>query len=459
MNKTLRLIRNILIFHLGVPILVLFAYEPGWAANHYVRAAATGSGNGSDWMNACPEFTGSCAVASLVRGDTYYVASGTYASRIFNTPVSGTLVITIKGATAADHGTDTGWSNAFGVDVVQASFGHGVHFGKSYFTFDGSVGPVRDPNPAHYGFKIAQPANCSTIQNYSQFFDPTPATITNIIYKHVAIVSCGAAFDVGQSGIYSGAGGYASPASDTVTIANCYISGTSAALTSDTSQNVTFEYNYVTDSWSTPTNHGVQVRIRSSVNTTTRYNYLKGARGTATVGWYAPLAMGHAIYGNIVEDAQGGNGVFASGDSASLSCLKCLVYNNTIVNSPTSFFRQGTPSSSGNVLKNNLLWNSGTGIQGDGVEHDYNSYLSVTDTPATEANGQIASLDPFVDSTNKKWRLANGTSVFSGISLSAPYNVDAGGLTRGSDEVLDRGLYEFVGTGTPPAPPQNVKIQ
>jgi len=33
------------------------------AAERYVRAGATGSGSGADWTNACPGFTGTCAVA------------------------------------------------------------------------------------------------------------------------------------------------------------------------------------------------------------------------------------------------------------------------------------------------------------------------------------------------------------------------------------------------------------
>ena len=104
-----RLILYLVSISASALILVLTLAESSWSAsNHYVRAGATGDGSGSDWINACPDFTGSCAVSSLVRGDTYYVAAGTYGSRTFNTAESGTLVITIKGATASDPGTDTG---------------------------------------------------------------------------------------------------------------------------------------------------------------------------------------------------------------------------------------------------------------------------------------------------------------------------------------------------------------
>src|SRR3989338_753419 len=86
MNRKIRLVLSFLGAPLVVAIALLITIEPSWAAaNHYVRSGATGSGSGSDWANACADFTGSCAVASLVRGEVYYVATGTYGSRTFNT--------------------------------------------------------------------------------------------------------------------------------------------------------------------------------------------------------------------------------------------------------------------------------------------------------------------------------------------------------------------------------------
>src|SRR5581483_5070523 len=133
-----------------------------FAANHFVRAGATGTGSGADWTNACTGFTGSCAVASLVRGDTYYVATGTYSTSTFSTATSGTLVITIKGATVADHGTDTGWSSAFSVDHLtdggtQATFsGVPITFSTSHWVFDGNTSTTLwDQTCADYGFAFS----------------------------------------------------------------------------------------------------------------------------------------------------------------------------------------------------------------------------------------------------------------------------------------------------------------
>ena len=90
-------------------------------ADRYVRQGATGNGSGSDWTNACPGFTGACAMSALVRGDTYYVADGNYGILTLNKAESGSATITIKKAILADHGTDAGCSDVFGDG--QAVFG------------------------------------------------------------------------------------------------------------------------------------------------------------------------------------------------------------------------------------------------------------------------------------------------------------------------------------------------
>src|SRR4030067_1861776 len=75
------------------------------ASIYYVRSDAGGGNNGSDWNNAYTALP-----ATLVRGAIYYVAAGNSTRRAFNTPSSGSLLITIKKATALDHGTNSGWS-------------------------------------------------------------------------------------------------------------------------------------------------------------------------------------------------------------------------------------------------------------------------------------------------------------------------------------------------------------
>ena len=154
----------------------------------YVRSGATGNGSGSDWTNACKDFTGSCAVSSLVRGGTYYVAAGTYGSETWNTPVSGTSVITIKRATVADHGTDTGWSSTYDSRVI---WGYDQDFTTGYWVFDG-VSTTDPTSPTAYGFYVNHGSSCGSNQSVIN------TSATNVTFRYVAIQMCGPSYDTAQ---------------------------------------------------------------------------------------------------------------------------------------------------------------------------------------------------------------------------------------------------------------------
>jgi hypothetical protein len=99
---------------------------------HYVREAASGDGSGSDWDNAMTALPD-----NLERGHVYYVAAGSYPGVTFDDPASGTEVIAVVKATAGDHGTETGWSAAYGEG--RAVFGP-VAFDAPTYVFDGRGG-------------------------------------------------------------------------------------------------------------------------------------------------------------------------------------------------------------------------------------------------------------------------------------------------------------------------------
>src|SRR3989338_4142127 len=262
MNRKIRLVLSFLGAPLVVAIALLITIEPSWAAaNHYVRSGATGSGSGSDWANACADFTGSCAGASLVRGEVYYVATGTYGSRTFNTAESGTLVITIKGATVADHGTDAGWQPSFGVDVAQAKFSHGsseqaVVFGTSYWVFDGSVGSGN--TASSYGFLIEKPSNCSMNPQGGIWVGKVCGTSTGVTVKHIAYLSCGASYDVAQRGIGIGCGACYVTNS---TFSNNFYDGLGQSWGITNLSNSTIEHNYSQNQWSSSAHHGETLAV------------------------------------------------------------------------------------------------------------------------------------------------------------------------------------------------------
>ena len=87
--------------------------------------------SGLDWNNAWRQLP-----SSLTRGYTYYFADGTYNSYTFDDAPSATY-ITVKKATGADHGTDTGWQSSYGDGV--ASFSNCAFSNTSYIILDGQV--------------------------------------------------------------------------------------------------------------------------------------------------------------------------------------------------------------------------------------------------------------------------------------------------------------------------------
>ena len=128
-----------------IPVRRLLAYawmvaiscvlsRPMAAACHVVTPAGSGSKGGSDWNNALAGLP-----AQLTRGDSYYLADGSYGSYRLATPASGATLITIKKAIASDNCTNTGW-NGPSMGSNQAVFTQITYSGGGYYVINGQVG-------------------------------------------------------------------------------------------------------------------------------------------------------------------------------------------------------------------------------------------------------------------------------------------------------------------------------
>src|SRR3990172_824264 len=162
--------KKILIILFLILTLPCFVY----AANICVGASATGSGNGSDWNNQA-----AWSGVSFVRGNTYYLADGSYGGKSLITATSGSTWIYVKKAIESDHGTATGWLSSYGDG--QATFTAEISFGTSYWEFNGQT---RNENnwreTASYGFRI----NVGIGEGiYCLYFDE--GTYGNITVKYV----------------------------------------------------------------------------------------------------------------------------------------------------------------------------------------------------------------------------------------------------------------------------------
>jgi hypothetical protein len=167
--------KNVLIIF----FVLVFAQASNAATQYlYVRDGGTGS-NCTDWSesNVCDQLSTAVALINRSANDAtaIYVADGTYLGARITTAASGTKTITIKKATALDHGTDTGWDNGYGDG--QASFQwltrENAHahtapliVDTSYVIIDGNTLSGAENLMGSYGFKFMYPADINTNASY-----------------------------------------------------------------------------------------------------------------------------------------------------------------------------------------------------------------------------------------------------------------------------------------------------
>ncbi len=428
------------------------------AQTYYVAAGA--NGNGSDWANAYGALP-----ASLVRGATYYVAAGRYSGYVFDDPASGTSVITVKKATAADHGTSTGWQAAY---ANQAVFAGTLQFQSNNYVFDGQV---RNPDwRSGYGFKVdvSQAGGNYGIEVGIAF----QLAVSNITVRHTEIQGTGDRTDK-----YNDRGLVTALGSSNVTLSRSYVHDQgNVNLHLFRTTNVIVEYTWMARNHSTPADHSEGVAApEGTSNFVFRYNVMEDIEGTAFIATPTgghPACSGTSqrdwyIYGNVFMNKLGssvgtGGGVLYIFDANHTGDL--VFFNNTIANVGVGSVGLETGSASAGCaasmkVQNNIWYNVGQAVNRTGgvtnLTWSHNSYYQ-TATSDPDANKQSGSLNPFLNVAGFDLNLSSETA--TGLVLGAPYNVDAYGRTRGSDGKWDRGAFEFGLSGPTPDAPSNLQI-
>jgi hypothetical protein len=391
----------------------------------YVRAGATGIADGSDWTNAYTALP-----ATLIRGDTYLMASGTYPAYFADTANSGTTVITIQAATVASHGTAVGWLNSYATDVSgPAVFNAGTGGIGLYFNYSSDYWVVTGNN-GYAGFGCAAgggPCNLKIDGSSSTAAEADnlglceggnygwPSCPHDITVSYLEIQGAGFAkadvvwdnniHDDSNGGTSSNGGG------SNFTLSHLYIHGSSGVpVFTERATNIIFDHCYTTGNVSTNSNHGEGFADQASSNVTISNNLWEDQEGS---GFIVELDRGGCqavctannwqIYGNLFYYDNGntrscqtgpcntgiGDGVIACINA--LICTNWLIYQNDMVNmigNNAGLCEDCT--SEGNVaatwtVKNNLWWSNKTGgiPMGAGYEQcstctvteDYNSIL------------------------------------------------------------------------------------
>ena len=350
--------------YLKVLALILFAVSPSViAANHYVRANATGSGNGSDWNNAYRSLP-----ATLKRGDVYYVASGNYPAYKFDDAQSGNAVITIKKATATDHGTATGWNAAYGNG--QAVFNSELEFQRGYYVFDGQVRNEADWfDGASYGFRIAHNNKDRNIVISGG------SASSNISIKHVfvdAIYKNLPSNTVRRYAIDTDT--YGGSHAPNLVFHKMYVYGSNNVWFLRTTNGAIVEYSASNGAASNAANHGEIVNLYySGNNAIIRHNQWKNAfvgnGGTALVA--ITHADGLQFYGNVVSD-------FEVGDGAIGFQLSSQTSPGLALPAPYNVDLTGKPRGTGGTVSIGA-YQFGTSSTGNGIAAPTN--LRVSDLP------------------------------------------------------------------------------
>lgn len=434
---------------------------PLLAANKYVRPGAGGTASGDDWTNAYTSIPG-----TLTRGDTYYLADGSYGSYTFDDGPSSTTLITIKKATASDHGTETGWNSTYGDGVAAFT---SWNFTTDYWLVDGQVGGGQFSKTGH-GFDVttSPPSSCGDNGNIVTLGNGAD----HVTIRHAAIHAGSNNYPI--NGVKGVAGSNSNLTFQYVAIYNLF----GPAFHMNTWSTVLIENSYMGQVRSTGAGDAFcsdwHAEGISSIGTNNaiviRFTTWDQISGTAVIaGVNTGSSTNWEIYGNVIARSVTPIYYYFEGGSNQQTMTGLKFYNNTIVaGSGASQGNVTIQSGSGNSCLNNLFYgNDANAFYFSNCTHNY-TYTSSnirTDgcTPACdmdsqvidgEANGQNTNANPFV-SYNADPLLANYDLVGAtnaGNTLSSPYNTDPDGITRGSDGTWDRGAFEFGGSGggTPP---------
>jgi hypothetical protein len=427
-------------------------YEYAPTLNFYVNPAATGLNNGSDWANA---FT--MLPANLQRGAVYYVADGNYGSYTLAS-VTGTQYITVKKATIADHGTNTGWLDTYGDGVAVFS---GLTISASYVVFDGATGGGPGKWNSGHGFEVTSTgAACSDKSLVS--LSPGASFIT---LNHVHIHGGNNNYPI--NGI-KGVGGNSNLNFSHNSLHTLF----GPAYHIGTWNNVVIENSYLADVRSTGAidaycanwhAEGVS-SIGTNTDLTIRHNLWDRIRGTAVfAGVNTGSSIRWKIYGNIISRSTTPiYYYYEPSPSTNQQTMSDLEFYNNVITNIAGVSQGGITIQSGtnNKVYNNIWYNNDANSFSINAVHDYNLFSNnlrkegcspACDKNAEAASGethaQILTANPFRNVLTDADPLTSDFSLKAetnpGMVLPAPFNTDLTGAIRGADGVFDRGSYEY----------------
>lgn len=420
-------------------VFLMLLSSPSFAADHFVWDEAPGpTHDGTSWTSAWTDLP-----SSFVRGDTYYVAGGSYGGHDFDTTANGQTISIIKASAISACTEADGWQAAFATD--QAVFSATLTIDTSDWLFDGVTGGGPGSWDSGHGIAFKDGSALHLV------ILATDNAIDNIVFRHIEFTNEAGPEDGGQDQdqIYSFEG------VDDIEISYCYLHDCPCDFMQvghdwDT---MLFEYNYVENGWigssedCHPDVFEYGVRVGTASNWTFRYNkfyniaanYLWGAHANSTLS-------GVKIYGNLLQDVGCSNGI-VSGLSSGGVITGMRFYNNTMVHNGygarTKIGFEKFNGGTDNLAYNNIWYDS---YVTPSISLATCGYNASDDTLSGSNNIEITGA-VFSDYSGGDFTLS-GTfpEGWGGTTLSDPYDYDRlsdPAVERGADGVWDYGAYEY----------------
>lgn len=464
----------VILLLLSVPLL-------GWAQNHYICAPETCTAktvlDGSDWSTAWDRLPN-----SLVRGHTYYVARGNYPGHTFDDEPQGTTPITVRAASAADHGSDHGWSESYlgTAHFTTASRKRSIWvFAEPYYILDGQY--RGEDWTSGYGFHVDNSARVARDADILLEAHDITIRYTDVEGSHD-----------NSSGTCGGAHQYCDEAFQDIGFSNILVEynyihdqgeatfklrGSSTPDGSNGLDRFTAQYNFIARNWSQGGDegvHGEAFSVSDGVqNLVIRYNKFQDIRGTAVIATASgsrykgvPVWPGHLhynrgngpwyIYGNVwwysspPMEACAVGGFTALWDVGFIGSVH--IYNNTIVNINDQACTTGTggnASINGQGLETAHLGRNAVFVQNNlWVNSDGGVYLDLADGKIVENHNRLQdNLSLFRNFAARDYRLvkhASGGTRLSNLDAQT-FDVDMDGHPRRNWDV---GAFEYVDSDT-----------
>lgn len=451
--------------------VILFMLQAGGvvdAANHYVRPRATGANNGSNWTDAYTSLP-----STLVRGDTYYLADGSYGAVTLGTAASGSLWIYLRKATIADHGTDTGWDNSYGDGVAEFTQ---LYITSAYWDIDGVTGSGDSPR----GIKITTSSTETFGAVVIPFGNPNPGLKQFYRFRSLELTS---STTTSQGGFYmvgnTDVAGMSLDANPNVVVENCYIhhigglagtglngsyqiwrnnymeflcrkddSGHKEILKWDNTNSFIRVYNNVFKDWDGYNVTGGLILSGEGQSGTQRdwviYNNVFWLSGNPPPPGANPVSAGTRVIGGL--------------DSSSTDHADIHIYNNTFYNIQNTSGANVLPLfgvwTGQSFIYNNLFVDC-PGLNAIGSvansTKDYNAFYRTPNYTRRQPNDLSLVSNPLVNGPGGNFRLVTDAAVI-GSALPRPsfFTTDFDGVKRGTTWTI--GAFELKPSAPPSAP-------